>query len=252
MSLDFSPRPGSASIPAMIAAHSRMELRLLTRQGEQLIVTMVIPLIALVVGANIASGPRPIDTAAPGALALAIMSSAFTSLAVFTGFERRYGLLRRLATTPLPRAALLAGKAGAIALLQVGQILVLAAVAFALGWQPVGGIGAALWLVALAILGTAAFGSLALLIAGTLRAEATLAVANLIYVILLVGGAIIIPLSSYPPLAAAVLKFLPSSALGEGLRTIFTGVHPPVFALVVLTTWALIAGLWASRSFKWE
>lgn len=252
MSIDFTPKVGSANKLSMIATHSKMEFRLLSRQGEQLIVTMVIPLIALFIGTNLASGANPIDTAAPGALALAIMSSSFTSLAVSTGFERRYGLLRRLATTPLSRMALLVGKAGAVAITQVGQLTILAAVAFFMGWQPQGGLVAALWLVVLALLGTAAFGSLALLLAGTLRAEATLGIANLVYIILLVGGAIVLPLDSYPPIAVSILQFLPSSALGEGLRTIFTGNNPDLFSILVLASWALVAGIWASRSFKWE
>lgn len=246
--IDFTPQPVSASLPAMITAQARMEMRLLTRQGEQLIVTMVIPIIALIVGANITD----INTAAPGALALAIMSSSFTSMAVSTGFERRYGLLRRMATTPLPRSALLLGKLTAVAGVQIIQLTVIAVIALLLGWQPESSGAAAAWLVALALLGTAAFGSLALLLAGTLRAEATLGVANLVYVVLMVGGAIIVPLDSYPPSAQKVLAFLPSSALGESLRALFSGGLPGTFSLVVLAVWAILAGFVTSRTFKWE
>ena len=107
-------------------------------------------------------------------------------------------------------------------------------------------------MVILALLGTAAFGSLALLIAGTLRAEATLVVANLVYVLLLTGGAVLVPLSLYPEGAQNVLQLLPSGALGQGLRDTFDGGTPGILAVVSLLVWALVAGTLTARTFKWE
>jgi ABC-2 type transport system permease protein len=255
--LDLSPRPGAASTGRMLRAQTVMELRLLARNGEQLLLTLVIPLLLLVMGTRsdeiVDLGPgRPIDIITPGVLALAVMSTSFTSLAIATGFERRYGVLKRLGASPLPRWGLMVGKVGAVLVIEVVQLVVLMAVARLVGWEPRGDAAALGWLVVLALLGTAAFGSLALLIAGTLRAEATLAVANLVYVMLLVGGGLIVPLERYPGATHHALELLPSGALGQGLRDAFNGVSPGLLPVVVLLVWALGAGIVTARTFRWE
>ncbi|AWB92208.1 ABC transporter permease [Aeromicrobium chenweiae] len=255
--LDLSPRPGAAPRAAMLRAQTVMELRLQGRNAEQVLLTMVIPLVLLVLGAKASGvvdlGPgRTIDIITPGILALAVLSTSFTSLAIATGFERRYGIIKRLGASPLPRWGLLFGKIGAVVIVEVIQLAVLSAVGFLLGWDPHGGVTAVIQMVGLLVLGTAAFGSLGLLIAGTLRAEATLALANLVYVLLLVGGGLLVPLSRYPESARHVLQLLPSGALGQGLRDTFAGHGPTAFSVVVLLTWTVCASLLVSRTFKWE
>lgn len=257
MSLDLSPAPGAATLPRMISAQLVMEVKLLLRNGEQLLLALVIPLLLLIAGTesnrivDLGSG-RPIDIVTPGVLTLAIMSSSFTSLAIATGFERRYGVLKLLGASPLPRYGLLLGKIGAVLAIQVGQLLVLSVVGRLLGWHPSGGAVAFGWLVLLTLLGTAAFGSVGLLIAGTLRAEATLAVANLVYVLLLVGGAVLVPLARYPEAAQPFMRLLPSGALGDGIRTAFDGSAPPLADVIVLVVWAAVAAVAAARTFRWE
>jgi len=241
----------------MLRAQTGMELRLLARNGEQLLLTLVIPLLLLVMGTRsdeiVDLGPgRPIDIITPGVLALAVMSTSFTSLAIATGFERRYGVLKRLGASPLPRWGLMVGKIGAVLIIEVVQLIVLMLVARLVGWEPRGEAAALGWLVVLALLGTAAFGSLGLLIAGTLRAEATLAVANLVYVMLLVGGGLIVPLERYPGSTHQALELLPSGALGQGLRDAFNGGSPGLLPVAVLFVWALAAGLLTARTFRWE
>jgi ABC-2 type transport system permease protein len=255
--LDLTPRPGSAPRSAMLRAQTLMELKLQGRNAEQVLLTMVIPVVLLVLGSRadgiVDLGPgRTIDIITPGILALAVLSTSFTSLAIATGFERRYGVIKRLGASPLPRWALLFGKIAAIVIVEVVQLAVLSGVGIALGWEPQGGIGAFAQMIALVVLGTAAFGSLGLLIAGTLRAEATLAVANLVYVLLLVGGGLLVPLSRYPEAARHVLELLPSGALGQGLRDTFAGNGAAPFAIVVLFVWTVCASLLVSRTFKWE
>jgi ABC-2 type transport system permease protein len=255
--LDLSPRPGAATTGRMLRAQTVMELRLLARNGEQLLLTLVIPLLLLVMGTRsdeiVDLGPgRPIDIITPGVLALAVMSTSFTSLAIATGFERRYGVLKRLGASPLPRWGLMVGKIGAVLIIEVVQLIILILVARLVGWEPRGDAAALGWLVVLALLGTAAFGSLALLIAGTLRAEATLAVANLVYVMLLVGGGLIVPLERYPGATHRALELLPSGALGQGLRDAFNGGSPGLLPLVVLLAWSLGAGVLTARTFRWE
>ena len=256
-SLDLTPRPGAAPRSAMLRAQTVMELRLQTRNAEQVLLTMVIPLMLLLLGARAGNivdlGPgRTIDIITPGILALAVLSTSFTSLAIATGFERRYGIIKRLGASPLPRWGLLFGKVGAVVVIEVVQLGILSGVGLLLGWDPSGGITAVLQMGLMVVLGTAAFGSLGLLIAGTLRAEATLAVANLVYVLLLVGGGLLVPLSRYPDSARHALELLPSGALGQGLRDTFAGNGPSAFATVVLLVWAVCASLMVSRTFKWE
>ncbi len=257
MSLDLSPRPGPAPTSSMLRSQAVMELRLLSRNGEQVLLTLVIPLLLLIAGTRAGDvvdlGPgRTIDIVTPGVLALAVLSTSFTSLAIATGFERRYGVLKRLGASPLPRWGLLVGKIAAIVVVEVVQVAVLVAVALALGWEPTGGVSGFLWLAVLAVLGTAAFGALGLLIAGTLRAEATLAVANLVYVLLLVGGGLVVPLSRHPEAVARLLELLPSGALGEGLRTAFETGSPGLVPVAVLLVWAVTATVLTARTFRWE
>lgn len=257
MSLDFAPNPGAASFPRMVRSQTGIELRLLLRNGEQLLLALVIPLLLLIAGihsdqvVSLGKG-RTIDIITPGVLALAVLSTSFTSLAIATGFERRYGVIKRLGASPLPRAGLMMGKIGAVLLVEFMQLTVLSSVALALGWEPHGGLASFGWLALLALLGTAAFGALGLLIAGTLRAEATLAVANLVYVLLLVGGGVLVPLSRYPDSARTALEWLPSGALGQGLRDVFDGSAPGISPIVVLLIWAVAAGVIAAKTFEWE
>jgi hypothetical protein len=166
---------------------------------------------------------RPIDVLTPGVMALAVLSTSFTSVAIATGFERRYGVLKRLGASPLPRTALLAGKVAAVLLVETLQLSLVAAVGLGLGWQPRGGLPSALGAALLVALGTAAFCALGLLMAGILRAEATLAAANLVYLLLLAGGGVIVPIDRYPDSAAAHLGLLPSGALARDCATCCRG-----------------------------
>jgi ABC-2 type transport system permease protein len=253
----FAPAPGAAPLPRMIRAQALMETRLLLRNGEQLLIALVIPLLVLVGGqesgelVDLGAGRR-VDLLTPGVLALAVLSSAFTSLAIATGFERRYGVLKRLGVSPLPRAGLLAGKTGAVLLVEALQIGLLSVTAAMLGWQPSGGPTAVAAAVLLVILGTAALGSLALAMAGTLRAEATLAAANLVYLLLLAAGGVIVPLDRYPDAVQPVIELLPSGALAEGLREALTGEGLSWLAVLVLAGWATVGSALTSRTFRWE
>ncbi|MCZ2528148.1 ABC transporter permease [Streptomyces sp. NPDC059506] len=250
----FTPRPGAAPIGRMIAAQTAFETRILLRNGEQLLLTVVIPALLLVLFSSVpvvdtGTGSR-VDFLAPGVLALAVMSTAFTGQAIATGFERRYGVLKRLGASPLPRWALMTAKTGAVLLTEALQVTLLTVIALALGWSPQ---GSPLTVAALLLLGTAAFSGLGLLMAGTLRAEATLAAANLVFLLLLIGGGVVVPLDRFPDGAAAVLGLLPISALSEGLRDVLQdGAGVPWQQLGILAVWAVLGLGAAARFFKWE
>lgn len=252
--ISFTPAPAAAPPARMLVAQTRMELRLLLRNGEQVGLTLIIPLL-LEFFFNLPllyslDTPRRIDFVVPSVLALAVMSASFTGLAIGTGFERKYAVLKRLGATALSRPVLLAGKTGAVLILQVLQAILICLFGLLLGWHPS---GTGLWAVLLIVLGTLTFGGLGLLLAGTVRAEITLAAANLIWLVLLFAGGIAIPLSRYPSAAAEVLRYLPSAALSEGLHQVLQhGGGLPVRPVLILLAWAVLALPAAARWFKWE
>jgi ABC-2 type transport system permease protein len=241
----------------MVLAQARMEARLMLRNGEQLLIAIVIPVIVLVglVSAADSLGldyDHPVvDVLTPGVLALAVLSTSFTSLAISTGFERRYGVLKRLGTSPLPRSGLLAGKVLALLLVEALQIAVISTVALVLGWSPSPGLVGVVGAVLAVALGTAAFASLGLLVAGTLRAEATLAVANLVYLLLLAGGAVVLPATAYGGFGD-VATWLPSGALGEAMRDALLHGDVAWRELAVLLGWGAAGAVAAARTFSWE
>jgi len=234
-----------------------METRLLLRNGEQLLLALVIPVIVLVggvlaadrVGLDFPAGS--VATLTPGVLALAVLSTSFTSLAISTGFERRYGVLKRLGASPLPRSGLLLGKVGALLLVELLQVVVIGLTALLLGWSPAPGLPGAVGAALVVLLGTAAFASWGLFLAGVLRAEATLAAANLVYLLLMAGGAVVVPSTSYGA-AAPFVELLPSGALGDGLRVAFLDGAVPVVPLVVLAVWTAVGTALTARTFSWE
>jgi ABC-2 type transport system permease protein len=251
------PAPGAAPLPRMIGAQAGLELRTLLRNGEQLVLTLIIPVLLLAAFSqeDLVSYPgrSRIDFLAPGILALAVMSTAFTSQAIATGFERRYGVLKRLGATPLSRRGLIAAKTLTVLVVEVLQAIVIVAAGLALGWHPVGGAVAAAWVVLLMVAGTAAFSGLALLMAGTLRAEATLAAANLVYLVMLGIGGVMFPLTKFPAGSLPALRLLPADALSDGLRSVLqNGSGLPARDLLVLAAWAAAGIALAARAFRWE
>lgn len=252
-----SVRPVPKTPLAVAGRQATFELRLLLRNGEQFLLTVVIPLV-LLVGLSLttfisislpAEASSRVEGVLPGILALAVMSTSFTALAISTGFDRRSAALKFLASTPVQRQGLVRAKVLATLAVVAGQTLLLVCVAAVLGWRPGGAALAALILMAL---GVAAFATFALLLAGTVRAEATLAGANAIYLFLLIAGGVVVPLTQYPEPMAAVLRLTPSGALGEGLREAMISGVWPWWAIAVLSVWAAAGGFLAGRYFKWQ
>jgi ABC-2 type transport system permease protein len=254
----FAPAPGAAPLRRMIAAQAAQELRQLLRNGEQVMLMLVIPLLLLAafsLGDLVSLDVRisRVDFLTPGVIALAIMSTAFTSQAIATGFERRYGVLKRLGATPLSRGGLIAAKTGCVVIAELGQAAVIMAVAAGLGWSPGASPAAVVTVPLLMALGTAAFSGFALLMAGTLRAEATLAGANLIYVVLLGIGGVVFPLAKFPAGARPLLRLLPTGALSTALRDVLA-YHAglPAAETIALAVWAAAGIALAARCFRWE
>lgn len=241
----------AASPRQRVLSEGGFETMTLLRNGEQLLVAVILPAMALV-GMAFSSFPalgpgRRIDVATAGVLALAVVSTAFTGQAISTGFDRRYGVLRYLGVTPLGRGGLLLGKALAVLAVLAVQVVVLGALGLALGWRPA--LAGLLPAVITMILGSAAFVALALLLAGTLRAEAVLAVANLIWVVFL-GLGLLAPTAQLGRLGG-LAAYLPAGALGDGMRTALVSGGWPWACWAVLLAWALGAGALVTRLFRW-
>ena len=237
-----------------VLAQSRAELVLQLRRGENLIVTLAVPLGILVFFAKVDTTiptdfDKPVDFLVPGVLSLAVMAAAMVSLGIATGFERRYGVLKRLGSTPLSRGGLLAAKTATVLLFELVEALLIVLTGIALGWDPNGGLVPALVLL---LIGTVAFAGIGLLMAGTLRAEANLAAANALFLGLLFLGGMAYPLDELPGALQAIAKLLPAAALSDTVRSVLSSQPFPTGQLVVLLAWAIAAPLAAARWFRWE
>ena len=238
-----------------LRAQLRHEVSTTLRNSEQLLLTLIIPVMLLVFFSLVDVLPTqtkdPVDFLAPGILGLAVMSAAMVSLGIGTGFERTYKVLKRLGATPLGRGRLIAAKIGSVIAVEVVQFAVLVPVAYALGWRP----SAPNWLGALAavIIGTIAFAGIGLSLAGRLRGEINLAAQNGLYLVLLLLGGMVIPFAKLPGPVSAIAKALPSGALADVLReTLAHGGVRPGTSWAILLGWAVVAPAVATRLFRWE
>ena len=240
---------------AAISAQLATELRVAARRGENLLVTALIPAAVLLFFASVpvlAIDGRPVDFLLPGALSLALIAASLVSLGIATAYERHYGVLKRLGGSPLTRSDLVAAKTGALLVVELLQAAVLVAIAAGLlGWAPAVGFQP-LVLVAAFVLGTAAFAGLGLLLAGALRAEATLAVANGLFLVLLLLGGMVVPVDHLPGPLEALARLLPAAALTDAFRAGFDGSVAAGGPLAILATWAAVALGATVRFFRWE
>ncbi len=237
-----------------LGAQTRVELTLTARRGESLLLILGIPVMLLLFFSAVDVLPiptdDPVDFLAPGIMALAVMSTAMVGLGIATGFERSYGVLKRLGSTPLTRAQLLVAKTASVVVIELVQLVVLGLVAAVLGWSPGSGWAAGVLAV---VLGTVAFAGIGMAMAGTLRGEINLAAANGLYLVLLLLGGMVVPLDELPSVLRAVCRLLPAAALAEALHgSIGAAGSVPGRAWVVLAVWAVGTPAVAARVFRWE
>ena len=237
------------------AAMTSMELRLTARRGENLLVTIIIPAVVLLFFASVSVLPtpgRPVDFLLPGALALAVIASSLVNLGIATGYDRHYGVLKRLGGSPLTRGQLLTAKIAAVVAVELVQFGLLIVIAFVLlGWRPVP--GAPLGVVVLGlVLGTVVFAGLGFAMAGGLRAELTLALANALFLAFLLLGGIVLPIDHLPAPLTTLASILPAAALADLFRAAFGGSANVFWSVVVLVVWGAAAVAIAARTFSWE
>lgn len=228
----------------------KLDLRITLRRGESVLLAFLIPLGFLLLFGFTGLMDVTVDDLVPGLFALSVISAAFVGLAVATGFERKYMVLKRLGATPVPRVQVIAAKAAAIAVVEVVQLALLWVVAvLALDWNPNPRV---VPLLAAWLLGTATFAGLGMLLAGRIRAEATLALANGIYVVLLGVGGVIIPLDRFPDAVTSVSRLLPAAPLVDVFGYATGAPSPGPGPWITLTVWAVAGVLLAARTFTWE
>lgn len=251
--------PPRANYPLVrVIEQGRYETMAMLRNGEQLMLNIIFPVMALIAlrftglideYAN-SVGVSRMDAAVPGVLALCVISTALSGQGIATGFDRRYGVLRFLATTPLGRNGLIMGKCIAVLVVVAIQFTLVAVLGYGLGWRP-DAIAVSRSIITM-IMGAGAFTALGLIIAGTVRAEATLAIVNIAWVILAGAGGVVFPLKSFPDWYAGVVAWSPSAALGDALRGNFIQHQWLAEPHWVLIVWTVVIGFVASRKFKWS
>ena len=233
------------------------EVRMTLEHGERLLVTFVIPLAGLLLFSEVpivSTGSQPrVQFFAPSVLALAVVSTAMVNLGISTGFERGWGVLKRLGATPLGRPRLLAAKIITVVVVEVVQSVVLVTVGVALGWRLEGSAVAVVEAVGVALLASIAFGGIGLVMAGALKAELNLAAANGLYLVLLLLGGMVVPLGKLPGVLGTVSRLLPPAALSTALRSALSSTSDvSLHSFVVLAVWAFIAPCVAAVTFRWE
>ena len=237
----------------LLLSQIRYEISATLARGESFLLTLGIPIVFLLFFSKVKvitfPAGDPVHFVAPGIMALAIMSSAMVSLSISTGFERSYGVLTRLQATPLGRRRLITAKLLALLLVEFIQVVVIALVALSIGWNPEDLIVQAILAVVLA---TAAFGGIALVLAGRLEGTVNLAVSNGIYILLLLMGGMVIPLAKLGSLAAKIAILLPSGALSQILHHALGGRTIGMLPWVSLSVWAVLAPLMAMKLFRFE
>ena len=259
----LQPGDGRPSSPvARVLAMLEMEVRLTARRPENLFVTLVLPAVLLAFfgavpvlpeAATALLGARPVDGVLPAILATAIVAAGLVNLGISTGFERSYGVLKRLGASPVTRGQLLAGKIGTILIVEAVQAVLLVGLAVAIfgwapgpGWNPFAVVGAVLF-------GTAAFSAMGLFFAGTLRAEATMALTNALFLLALLLGGLLVPGHQLPGVLGALASLLPTAALADALRVgLGASTGDLVGPLALLGAWAVGMALLAARTFRWE
>jgi ABC-2 type transport system permease protein len=242
---------GPASVARLVKTQAGVEGRVTLRRGENLLAMVVLPAAALWVLGSLVSSGRSLETLLPGVLALALVASGLVNLAIATGFERGYGVLKRLGGSPLGRDGLIAAKLAVVGVIALLQVVALIALAAAMGWQAGQGASAVAVLAAL-LLGSATFASIGLLLAGTLRPEATLVVANVLFLGALVLGGVVVPVRDLPGPLSSVALASPVGALAEAFRAALGSGGDYLVSLGVVVAWGLVAAAATTRTFRWD
>ncbi len=245
-----SPTTGAAPFWSAVLAQTRAELMMTLRRGESLLITIIIPVMLLIFFSSLKIGGVGIGFLVPGVMALALMSTGMVSLAIATAYERYYGVLKRLGASPLSRGGLILAKTLSVLALEVAQTVLLAVLALLFfHWRPTGSL---LLFILVFVVGTATFSGLGMLMAGALRAEATLAGANGLYLLFVLIGGTVLPVSALPAFLQPIAHVLPAAAFSDAMYGATTAGAFHAWSLISLVIWAALFFGAAALTFKWE
>lgn len=191
------------------------------------------------------------ETYIPTLITTVVIMIALLGLPITIARDRELGWLRRISTTPVSPAKLLAAHV-TINLLQAAAaiiIILFGAAAFFGGHFPQQSIGCVLSIILLA---GALFG-LGLVVAAVASSEKmAIALTQLLLYPLLFFAGVYIPTVYLPAYLITISEFTPVGAAVKAMTDAYLGTFPSVQALFVMTAYAIIFGLFAIRYFKWE
>jgi ABC-2 type transport system permease protein len=238
--------------PKAVLSQVRMELRLTARRGENLLAMVGVPIVVLLFFGTVVSGRAAVGQLLPGTLAIAIVASGLVNVGIATAYERGYGVLKRLGGSPLGRSGLVAAKLAVVALIAVAQVVGLVVVAaLVLGWRPES--EASLLAIAVTtILGAATFAGLGLALSGTLRPEAALVLANVLFLVAIAFGGALVPIGELPAPVADVVRFSPVGARADTFAAALGNGTPIAAPFGILLFWAVLADVFAAKTFRWD
>ena len=229
------------------------EFKLSLKNGEQFLLLVIIPVavfLTLTQTAVIGGGKWDIAEALSVSITVSVLAAGFTSLAIATAFERRSGTLVTMGVTPISRVELVTGKTLSTVYLAAISALILGVVALVLGWSPT--LSATL-IPLILILGIASVTGFAFLLAGTVRAEAVLALANGIFVFAMIFGGIVF---QYSGILGTVIDLFPPAALSNCMSHALDSTpqdSPPLLVSIgVLLAWSVAGTLASAKFFKWR
>lgn len=245
----FTPAPKRASLGKILWTQSKIETKLVMRHGEQALLNLIIPLLMLVGLTLFAKPEGGVDQVFPLILAIGVMSAGFTAQSISVGFDRRYGALKRMGASGIPKWAIIGGKIGAVIATVIVQTAIFTAVALSLGWRATP--AELLFAGIILLLGAVCFTSLGMLLGGTLSAHVILAVANIVWFVLLGAAFIAVMTADLNPAVEAVLAWIPSVAIASGLIDAFAGSFA-WHSVLVLLVWSAIAAFFAVKLFDFQ
>lgn len=242
--------PTAAPFWRMVLSQTRAELTMTLRRGESLLITFIIPILLLIFFTVFKVGGVSANFIVPGVMALALMSAGMVSLSIATAYERYYGVLKRLGASPLSRFGLILAKSLSVVALEIVQMVVLALLGvLVFGWRPTGSVAL---FVLVFLVGTATFSGLGMLMAGALRAEATLAGANGLYLLFILLPGTVLPISTLPGFLRPIAATLPAASLSDALYGATQAGQFHATSLIWLVVWGVIFFVAAAFSFRWE
>ncbi|ETK33850.1 ABC transporter permease [Microbispora sp. ATCC PTA-5024] len=268
-----APAAAPARMPSTLAlglARGAVETKMFFREKDAVVFTFSFPIILLVLFGSIFSGGltgtgitfSQLYTA--GLIGAGVMGAGFQSLGIGIAGDRDDGTLKRLAGTPMPRAAYFIGKVVnvlVIAFLEVAILLAIGVVLYDLklpgevsGWLTFA------WVFVLGVSASALLGVAASSLPRSAKSAA--AVISMPFVVLQFISGVFIPFTQMPPWLINVASLFPLKWMCQGFRSVFLGDAGASLELaksyeldrvaLVLAAW-LVGGLvLCLTTFRWK